>query len=123
MQRIRSRGGAWGVAGRFSGKLLDSKLEAAIAYWNRPGSDGINGSVSALHASGLNLTLGAGQVVLGTGPKAFKLPLMPGPLASWSVNIPSDPSFAGITIYSQGIHLLGVSPFALSNAQDLFIGY
>ncbi len=54
-------GGAWDVAGRFSGKLLDSKLAAAIAYWSRPGSDGINGSVSALHASGLNLTLAAGS--------------------------------------------------------------
>ena len=36
-------------------------MEAAIAYWNRPGSDGVNGSVSALHASGLNLTLAAGR--------------------------------------------------------------
>ncbi len=54
-------GGAWDVAGRFSGKLLDSKLAAAIAYWSRPGSDGVNGSVSALHASGLNLTLAAGR--------------------------------------------------------------
>ncbi len=54
-------GGAWDVADRFSGKLLDSKLEAAIAYWSRSGSDGINGSVSALHASGVNLTLAAGS--------------------------------------------------------------
>ena len=41
----------------------------------------------------------------------------------WSVPIPSDPALACLTVYTQAIHLLGVAPFALSNAQDLFIGY
>ena len=62
-------------------------------------------------------------MVLIGGPELFKLPLMPGPQAMWSVPIPSDPSFACVTIYTQAIHVLGVSPFALSNAQDLFLAY
>ena len=57
------------------------------------------------------------------GAKLFKLPLQPGPQATWSVPIPSDPSFACVTVYSQALHVLGVTPIALSNAQDLFFAY
>ena len=72
---------------------------------------------------GANLALAGGQVLLIGGAKLFGLPLMGGPLASWSVPIPVDASLAGLTVYTQAIHLFGVTPFALSNAQDLFLGY
>lgn len=54
-------GGRWDVAGRFSGKLADTKLAAVLSYWSLPGSEGVSGSFSALHASGLNATVAAGS--------------------------------------------------------------
>ena len=53
----------------------------------------------------------------------FALPLKPGPIASWSAPVPNDPSLAGIVVYTQAVHVFGVTPFALSNAQDLVLGY
>jgi hypothetical protein len=66
--------------------------------------------------------LGGGQTVLISGPRLLKLPLMSGPTASWSAMIPNDTSLAGFTVYTQALHVFGVSPFALSNAQDLTFG-
>jgi hypothetical protein len=54
-------GGRWDVAGRYSGELLDTKLAAAVAYWERTGSHGVSGSVSGRHKSGVNLTFAAGN--------------------------------------------------------------
>lgn len=54
-------GGRWDVAGRYAGKFGGNKLAAALAYWSRPGSEGVNGSISGLHTSGLNLTFAAGN--------------------------------------------------------------
>ncbi len=54
-------GGRWDVAGRYSAELLDTKLAAAVAYWERPGSHGVSGSISGRHKSGLNLTFAAGN--------------------------------------------------------------
>ncbi len=54
-------GGRWDVAGRYAGELLDTKLAAAVAYWERTGSHGVSGSVSGRHKSGLNLTFAAGN--------------------------------------------------------------
>ncbi len=70
-----------------------------------------------------NLTLAGGQVLLISGAEVFELPLKPGPIATWSVPIPNDLTFAGLRIYSQAGHLFGVMPYALSNAQDLCIGF
>jgi hypothetical protein len=39
------------------------------------------------------------------------------------VPLTSDPSFCGLTLHTQALHLLGVRPFALSNRQTLVFGY
>ena len=67
--------------------------------------------------------LPGGQVLLITGAPVLKLPLQPGPTASWTVPIPSDCSLVGLTVSTQAVHILGVAPFALSNAQDLVLGF
>ena len=69
------------------------------------------------------MTIFGGQVVLVGGTRPFRLPLQAGPQAMWSAPVPHDPSLACVAIYTQAIHLLGVTPFALSNAQDLVVGY
>ena len=69
------------------------------------------------------LILGGGQVVLIGGPAVFSLPLTPGPVASWSVPIPNEYALSGCQVFTQAAHVLGVKPFALSNAQDLRVGY
>ena len=66
--------------------------------------------------------LARGQVLLVGGNKLFLLPLMAAP-AAWSVSIPADMALVGLNLYTQAAHVFGVKPFALSNAQDLFVGY
>lgn len=68
-------------------------------------------------------TLLGGQVLLVGGPVLFNLPPVAGPLASWTVTLPSDCAIAGFKVYTQAIHFGGVAPFALSNARDLCLGY
>lgn len=46
-----------------------------------------------------------------------------GPTASLNVSVPNDQTLCGMTLYSQAVHVGGVLPFALSNAQDCTIGY
>ena len=50
------------------------------------------------------------------------LPVAPGPVATFDLPIPPDPSLAGIELFTQAAHVGGVQPFELSNSQDLFIG-
>jgi len=66
--------------------------------------------------------LPGGQVLLVGGAKLFQLPLQAGPTAAWSISIPSDPALVGMTFHTQAAHLFGASPFALTNAQDLYVG-
>lgn len=49
--------------------------------------------------------------------------LQPGPLASFSFPIPNSLSLCGRSLCMQAAHLGSVAPFALSNAQDLVLGY
>ena len=44
-------------------------------------------------------------------------------MANWTETIPNNPALVGTTYYTQALHYLGVTPFALSNAQDLTVGY
>ena len=74
------------------------------------------------YAGPATVGLPGGQVVLVGGAKIFSLPLMTVP-ATWSAPIPIDPSLVGQVLYTQAVHIDGVTPFALSNAQDLLIGY
>ena len=62
-------------------------------------------------------------MVLVSGPRAFRFPLRAGPTPTWTVTVPNDPGLAGLPVFSQAVHLSGVTPFALSNAVDLCLGY
>ena len=79
------------------------------------------------YAGGLTLPLAGGQTLLVdiTDPAGELLgqALTPGPLASWSLGIPDDVSLCGFDVSVQGVHVGGVSPFALSNALDLVLGH
>jgi hypothetical protein len=46
-----------------------------------------------------------------------------GPVATFDIPVPPDISFAGLQLYTQAIHIGHVPPFALSNAQDLVLGF
>ncbi|MEW6072022.1 MAG: hypothetical protein AB1726_05405 [Planctomycetota bacterium] len=78
-------------------------------------------------AAPLTLTLGGGQVLLvdiaDPNGELLSLPFVPGPLATFDVPIPSDPSLAGMAVATQALHIGAVQPFALSNALDLQLGY
>jgi hypothetical protein len=71
------------------------------------------------------IALPGGQVLLcadGSGSgELLGLPPAAGPLATFDSAVPNDPTLCGARIYSQALHLGGVAPFALSNAQDLVI--
>ena len=67
--------------------------------------------------------LSGGQTLLIGGAVAFDLPAQAGPLASWSVPVPTDVTFVGVPFSAQAVHVGSVTPFALSNAQDCRIGY
>ena len=75
------------------------------------------------YSTPVNATLDGGQVMLGGGPVLFMLPAMAGPSASWSVEIPNDCALVGLAAHAQALHLGGRTPFALSNAQDLILGF
>ncbi|MEW6071414.1 MAG: trypsin-like peptidase domain-containing protein [Planctomycetota bacterium] len=73
------------------------------------------------------LTLGGGQTLLvniaDPNGEILGQPFVPGPLATYNVPVPSDPALAGFPLATQALHSGGVTPFALSNAQDLLLGY
>ena len=73
----------------------------------------------------VDITLGGGQHVLAAdlfGHGAFYRSSQPGPLATFTFSIPVDANLCGFHISMQAIHVGGVVPFALSNAQDLVVG-
>ena len=61
---------------------------------------------------------GSGEVFSGAG-----LGPVPGPSANFSAPIPNDLAFCNFTFCSQAVHIGGVAPFALSNAQDVTVGF
>jgi hypothetical protein len=71
--------------------------------------------------------LGTGQVLLvnvaDPNGELLGQPLTFGDLSLVGVPLTSDPSFCGLTLHTQALHLLGVRPFALSNRQTLVFGY
>jgi hypothetical protein len=62
-------------------------------------------------------------VLLTAGAYVFDLPSMSGPMASWNTPVANNPALVGQAIPTQAIHFGGVIPYALSNAQDLVIGF
>ncbi len=138
--------GAGGITGHFAGTMFEvDSLLGAWVLWRNAGAnpDSYVADAPALgetwtgtvtittghtHATVLAMTgqtgfpMRGGQFVLVGGTKLFQTPLTPGPTASWSYPIPYDLSLIGLTVYTQGAQLFGVTPFALTNAQDLFLG-
>jgi plastocyanin len=78
------------------------------------------------YLSPLELALGGGQVILANVADPVGEVLMqgvkPGPTAVFSIPVPNDPALCGITAFTQAVHIGAVSPFALSNAQDVTVG-
>ena len=71
-------------------------------------------------------TLSGGQTLLvvdgfGSG-ELLGLPLQAGPTATFQVDVPLITTLCGMTVATQAAHVGGVTPFALSNAQDLVLG-
>ncbi|MEM7309703.1 MAG: hypothetical protein AAF682_23710 [Planctomycetota bacterium] len=56
------------------------------------------------------------------GPELLGLPLLPGPVPSWSVPLPGDPLFCGLTIFTQAVHVDLTLPLRFTNAVDAFLG-
>ena len=83
---------------------------AMLAAFSAPASFALGGNVVLV-----DITHPAGEL-LG-------YPLATGPVASFSFGIPPDPVFGGMKVFTQAIHVGGVFPYVLSNAQDLFFGY
>jgi formylglycine-generating enzyme required for sulfatase activity len=75
----------------------------------------------------LSLMMPGGQTLLidigGPGGELLHKALCAGPLATFTVAIPLDVTLAGFSVSTQAYHVGGVQPFALSNAQDLILGW
>jgi hypothetical protein len=72
-----------------------------------------------------SLALGGGRRLLvdvsAPGGELLQLPFFAAPV-QLSGALPADPALCGLTIYTQGVHVGGGTPFALSNALDLTLG-
>lgn len=88
---------------------------------------GHDGAILAGFQSPLTFNMGFGYkgLINVADPAGEKLgvPYALGPMATFSINIPTDPALAGYRLYTQSAHVGGVMPYALSNAQDLVLGY
>jgi hypothetical protein len=83
----------------------------------------------------VQIQLPGGQVLLGKDRNVlrrlgFRVPLgrlhlgpVPGPVASFSLDLPLSASLVGTSLTVQALHFGGGLPFALSNAQDLVFGF
>lgn len=71
--------------------------------------------------------LGGGQTLLVNSADPYGellgLDPMPGPTVNYSIPVPTDCAFAGFSFSTQALLYGGTTPFALSNAYDLVIGY
>ena len=77
-------------------------------------------------AAPASFALGGNTVLVDITHPAGELlgfPIATGPLATFSFGIPPDPAFGGGALSTQAIHVGGVFPYVLTNAQDLCIGY
>ncbi|MEW6074255.1 MAG: hypothetical protein AB1726_16885 [Planctomycetota bacterium] len=91
------------------------------------GTTGYDAAWLVGYSTPLTLALGRGQVLLvdATDPHGELLlqPMLPGPLATFAIPVPADLAFFGFLAATQALHWGGIQPFALSNAQDLVLGY
>ena len=72
-------------------------------------------------------TLGGGQTLLvnvaDPNGELLMQPFLSGPVATYDIPVPYDVVFAGFEASTQALHFGGISPFALSNSQDLSLGF
>ena len=90
------------------------------------GTTGHTLAMLAGFASPATFTLGGNTVLVDITHPAGELlgwPIDSGPVASFNLGIPPDPVYGGLEVSTQAIHVGGVFPYVLSNAQDLFAGY
>ena len=78
-------------------------------------------------SSPATLALGGGQVLLvnpgDPNGELLMQSLLPGPVAAYNLPLPPDIAFLGFALSTQALHIGGLQPFALSNAQDLVLGW
>lgn len=78
------------------------------------------------YAGPLTFPLAGGQVLLvnvtDPGGELLGQPAVPGPVVLWNLSVPNDAALCGFELSVQGVHIGGVTPFALSNALDLVVG-
>ena len=76
--------------------------------------------------SPFTFTLGGGQTLLvdvtDPGGELLGLVSLPGPIVSYTIDVPSDCALYGFTLSTQAVHVVG-APFLLSNAQDMVVGF
>jgi hypothetical protein len=69
-----------------------------------------------------SIVLPSGQTVLSSPSGAEFLPPRAGPIATWQLPVPNDPSLAGLAITTQAFLIGGPPGINLSNAMDLRFG-
>ena len=79
------------------------------------------------YSTALTLPLSGGQTLLvniadSNGELLAQAPVT-GPVGTYDIPIPADVALVGFEVFTQALHLGGVQPFALSNAQDLVLGW
>ncbi len=104
--------------------VLGGTYSAAI---DLAGTTGHNFALLVGFLSPLTLPIGNGRTILvnTADPLGEQLSLLPvaGPLATYDIPVPPEPSFAGLEAFTQAVHFGVIQSYALSNAQDLFLGY
>ena len=78
-------------------------------------------------ATPFTFTLGGGQTLLVNAAdpcgELLGQVLVPGSVATFDLAVPAKPTLAGIRLCTQAVHLGGIQPWVLSNAQDLVLGF
>jgi len=91
------------------------------------GTTGHNLTALVGYSTSMTFTLTGGQTLLvniaDSNGELLTQPAMGGPIATYIIPIPADITLAGFAAFTQAVHIGGIQPFALSNAQDLVLGY
>ncbi len=117
------------VLSRTAGTNVAS-LSAAAPILNSTWTASVDLSTTGHTDAYLGLSLFPANVILGNGQAlllgTLLMPLVgpiPGPSANFALPIPNDVSLVGLQVSTQAVHLGGITPYALSNAQDLCVGF
>jgi hypothetical protein len=89
------------------------------------GTTGHSTAMLVGYPAALTFSLPYGQMGLVdvTRGEVFGFPIDVGPTATFDISIPPDMSYTGFRVYTQAGHFGTISPFALSNALDLLLGF